>query len=149
MFDCGAIYESQRNWAMRGTVISNNMISNVGRAETVCNVRTSCGRHAIYMDALTDGVTVRDNVLVQPAVVAVGNGNPHIIDGSSAIMNRHVTRPTVDKNAAGSVCGIQRASRPFTTIFSVSIDCKSSKSEVGFSGIWVQSGSLKLSPSVF
>ena len=62
---------------------------------------------------------------------------------------RHVTRPTVDKNAAGSVCGIQRASRPFTTIFSVSIDCKSSKSEVGFSGIWVQSGSLKLSPSVF
>ena len=87
MFDCGAIYESQRDWAMRGTVISNNLIFEVGRAETACNVRTSCGRHAIYSDALTHGVTVRDNILVQPTALAVGDGNPHIIQGSSGIVN--------------------------------------------------------------
>ena len=51
MFDCGAIYESQRDWAMRGTVLSGNLIYAIGRQSTVCNSRTSCGRHAIYSDA--------------------------------------------------------------------------------------------------
>ena len=43
-FDCGAIYESSRNWAMRGTVIEANLIFNIGKPATVCNSRTSCGR---------------------------------------------------------------------------------------------------------
>jgi hypothetical protein len=47
-FDCGAIYESERNWVMRGTIIEANLIFRVGRPATVCNSRTSCGRHAIY-----------------------------------------------------------------------------------------------------
>eukprot|EP01047_Picozoa_sp_COSAG01_P011800 COSAG01_NODE_520_length_16006_cov_6.454077_8_plen_881_part_00 len=79
MFDCGAIYESQRNWGMRGTMISGNLIFAVGRASTHCNSRTSCGRRGVYLDALTQGVTVRDNILIQPPdLIFSKTGNPRI-----------------------------------------------------------------------
>jgi hypothetical protein len=52
-FDCGAVYESQRNWADRGTVLRRNLVFNVGRTTSVCNAHTSNGRHALYMDALS------------------------------------------------------------------------------------------------
>ena len=92
-FDCGAIYESERNWAMRGTVISGNLIYNIGRPETVCNSRTSQGRHAIYLDALSMGFTVRGNVVVQSAAVTA-----RYPGGSSAIVNNGGRDSTIDSN---------------------------------------------------
>ena len=64
-FDCGAVYESQRNWVDRGTVLRRNYIFNVGRVSSICNAHTSNGRHALYMDALSMGFTATDNILVE------------------------------------------------------------------------------------
>ena len=108
-FDCGAIYESERNWAMRGTVICENLIFGIGRPQTVCNPRTSCGRHAIYLDALSMGFVVRGNVLVQSAAVTA-----RYPSGSSGILNNGGRDNTIEDNlcvgwgtcVATSDCGI-------------------------------------------
>jgi hypothetical protein len=92
-FDCGAIYESSRNWAMRGTVIEKNLIFNIGSPATVCNSRTSCGRHAIYLDALSMGFTVRGNVVAQSAAVS-----ERYSTGSSAIVNNGGRDSTIESN---------------------------------------------------
>eukprot|EP01051_Picozoa_sp_SAG22_P008681 SAG22_NODE_678_length_7959_cov_8.441985_5_plen_753_part_00 len=65
-FDCGGVYESERKWSDRGTVMQRNYVYNIGRASSVCNAHTSNGRHALYMDALSMGFVVRDNILVEP-----------------------------------------------------------------------------------
>lgn len=69
-FDSAAVYASDRDWAKRGTVMRHNLIVNVGNSNATCNPRTSCHRHAIYLDALSDGFTVEGNVLVAPAEAA-------------------------------------------------------------------------------
>ena len=48
-FDSAAIYASDRDWTMRGTIMSDNLIYSVGNKSTVCNSHTACSRHAIYL----------------------------------------------------------------------------------------------------
>jgi hypothetical protein len=74
-FDSAAIYASDRDWTMRGTSMTNNLIYAVGNASTVCNSRTACARHAIYLDSLTDGFNVTGNVIVQSDALKVSNAN--------------------------------------------------------------------------
>jgi hypothetical protein len=74
-FDSAAIYASDRDWTMRGTQMLGNLIYNVGNASTACNSRTSCARHAIYLDSLTDGFNVSNNVVVQSDALKEANAN--------------------------------------------------------------------------
>ena len=74
-FDSAAIYASDRDWSMRGTVMRQNYIYRVGNASTVCNTHTSCARHAIYLDSLTDGFIVDGNIVEQSAALAKHNTN--------------------------------------------------------------------------
>ena len=78
-FDSAAIYASDRDWTMRGTSMINNLIYGVGNASTVCNAHTSCARHAIYLDSLTDGFNVTGNVVVQSDALKAANANGEAI----------------------------------------------------------------------
>eukprot|EP00040_Diaphanoeca_grandis_P029580 m.173519 g.173519 ORF g.173519 m.173519 type:complete len:709 (+) comp31726_c4_seq1:17-2143(+) len=79
-FDSAAIYASDRDWSMRGTIIRHNLIFNLGLVTTKCNTRTSCNIHAIYLDALQDGFTVDGNVVVQSDAIAATNHGQGIIN---------------------------------------------------------------------
>ena len=108
-FDCGSVYESHRTWAYRGTNLTQNLLFNVGRASSVCNVFTSCGRQHLYQDALTMGVTAQDNIMiVNSSVAAAYPGHTNCLTNNGGRDN--IIRNNLCVGAAKSIdtsdCGI-------------------------------------------
>ena len=85
--DAGAIYTG-RNWAGRGTVISDNVFHDIGGTSNK-QVR------GVYLDDQASGITVEANVFNETAEgVLVGGGNDNRIFGNFFINN--ITAITVD-----------------------------------------------------
>eukprot|EP01045_Picozoa_sp_COSAG04_P004323 COSAG04_NODE_186_length_21024_cov_6.326069_9_plen_523_part_00 len=81
-FDSGAIYKSDRDWTTRGLVVSSNFFYDLGSTSPAdkCGVKTSCCRHAIYMDATEHGFTAMGNLIVQPPALRSSACNYGVFD---------------------------------------------------------------------
>ncbi len=73
--DAGAIY-CGRDWTMGGTVIQNNLISELGQASQLHN-------WAIYLDDLVSGIDVLNNTIQNcPSGILIGGGRYNRVEGN-------------------------------------------------------------------
>lgn len=78
--DSGVIYTCARNYTNRGNQVCNNYIHDI--SDRTFDELDS-GRHAIYLDDMTSGAVVKDNVVDgSPSAALIGGGWDNLIEGN-------------------------------------------------------------------
>ncbi len=78
--DAGVIYTCARNYTNRGNRVLNNYIHDISDKTFD---QLDSGRHAIYLDDMTSGAVVMDNVVDgSPSAALIGGGWDNLIEGN-------------------------------------------------------------------